>query len=377
MDKTPFEMSGSLIKFTEKIIASARNPFGHFDGPDVVFGAQSRFKSTVPGLLAGVRLLNSKDTLIRKISFGKDSKLASLTAFQLQEQFNTILGIKGRAQTSMPVRLLKGIFASCCKISNKGFPGGFIHSLRARNGVKSDYSVLTLMGWIPKIVSQTKLSDVLFNTVDVSYATVDGKTTVVGRSMQNISLKGRNMSFQEFRTAVALTAPRIDFDSEVPFDTQIKKEPLDYTSVKELKTVSLFADPKLQLCVNLSQQTYALKVSIPNKGSKTTITHYENSRNRFLASTANITIRDSKGKSYDSFSSLPQKAQDYMRKKYRYPVKRSAEEPPTEEGDAMITDAPQGETQSAKVAKKAKFNKRQAAEKRAAVGNRVTRSQTK
>jgi len=246
----------------------------------------------------------------------------SLTAFKLQETFNTIFGLKTDKSKAYTIRLFKSILSSCVKPHNKGFPGGFIHSNRSRNSVKSDISVLTLLGWIPKIPIQQRLDDVLFNTVDDSYGEVNGVSKVIGRSMQNIGKKQRNMSFQEFRTAVALTVRRISPTSG-SFDTQMKKDCLSPWRPTVLEN---FTENDVMTSVNIAQQSYAFKIALENPKSKTTLVHYENSRNHLLASTSQMKIKDANGTEYSTFSDLPEPLQNYLRKRYRYPPKRTATE---------------------------------------------------
>jgi hypothetical protein len=332
MDKTPLEITGSLDKLIEKLKASSKNPYGHWDGPDVVFGKESTFKCTPPGLLAAMRLLSTKDTLLRKIPRKSGSLQRSLTSFKLQETFNTIFGLKTDKSNAYTIKLFKAILSSAVKPHNRGFPGGFIHSNRSRNSVKSDLSVLTLLGWIPKVPIQQRLDDVLFNTVDDSYGEVNGVTKVIGRSLQNLGKKNRNMSFQEFRTAVAISVRKID-PSVGRFDEQLKKDSL---SPWRPTVLNNFVENDVMTSVNIAQQSYAFKISVENPKSKTTLVHYENSRNHLLASTSQMKIKDASGKEYSTFSELPEPVQNYLRKRYRYPSKRKD----NEEDDVMETDEP-------------------------------------
>jgi hypothetical protein len=367
LDRSPLTISGSLEKAVEKLKATAKNPYGHWDGPDVVFGRESDFKCTPPGLLAAMRLLATKDTLLRKISY-KDGLKKPLTGFKLQEMFNTIFGLKNEKGNSFVIRLIKAILASMVKPYNKGFPGGFIHSNRARNGVKSDMAVLTLMGWVPKIPSQNRLEDILFNTVD-SELDKDGK--VKNRTLVNLSKKNRNMSFQEFRSAVSFSLRKIN---AINFnEKELQKDPLDIISEGVIKN---FQENQVITSVNLMQQSYALKVSIANPKSKTSLVHYENARNHFLASTKHIKLIDNRQVEYDKFSELPDNLQSYFRKRFRYPVKRREPDDPMED---IINVTPTTQVVLEGVAtaanKKRKVTKGQAATLRKENSRPVTRSQ--
>jgi hypothetical protein len=334
-------MSASLIKFVEKLLSSAKNPYGHFDGPDVTFAPESTFKCTPPSLLAAMRFLSAKYELLRKISFSKDSKSKAITSFKLQEQFNTIAGVKGSVIKSFAVKLFKAILSSSTKLSNRGFPGGYIHSMRARNGVKTDSAVLTLLGWTPKIPSQARLLEVIFNPVDDSFGVVDGRQKVISRSMANLTKAGRNTSYQEFRTAVAFSVPKLSVSSSEPLDDQLKREPL---AVWDKKVISNFVEPKRLVSTNLLQQSYALKVSVTNPKSKTGLVHYEIARNRFLHSTSDLNLVDADGNVYKTFSELPKVFQEYLRKKYRYPTKSGSERRPDDVQESQMAVDSQGDS---------------------------------
>lgn len=343
LDKTPLEISASLLKQLNRLKAAAKNSFGHWDGPNVTFGAESSFKTTPPGLLAAIRLLTSKDVLLRKISYGNKSPKKAVTAFKLQETFNTVLGLKTDKSVTFVIRLLKAILASSVKPHNRGFPGGFIHQNRQQNGVKNEMSVLTLLGWTPKIPSQDRLESVVFNRIDRTLETAsDGKERVSSRKVVNIKKEKLRATLPEFRTAVALTVPKLIFPSDEPFDSQIKKGPLE---VNTSKVITNFVDNEVQRTVDLMQQSYAIGVSRQNPKSKTTLAHVDNARATFISSTAKMNIVDGKGQKYDHFSDLPEQVQLYLRKRFNYhDLKRKHDEAPqTEEPmqvDTQVVDLP-------------------------------------
>jgi hypothetical protein len=232
------------------------------------------------------------------------------------------------------------------------------------------------MGWTEIIPSTHKIHEVIFNTVDDSYGKVDNKTKVIGRAMKNLSKEGRETSFQEFRCALALELPKLDLNKS-NFDEQLKVDPLVYKNVCSLLNFS--KNEKIQQ-VDILNQSYALKVSVTNPKSKTGLVHYENARNRLLASTANQSLIDGEGNIYKNFSELPKVAQEYFRKKYRHSQKkRKANENQEETPDIEMTESTkvvQSET-SAPANKKQRMSKLEAAKARAsASSSRTTRSKT-
>jgi len=293
-----------------------------------------------------------------------------VTYFDLQQKFNSMLGIKAEDTNSYSVKLLKGILASCTKVHNSGFPGGWIHKNRELNHVKSDAGLISILGWTEKSVSPYKLNEVIFNPVDNAHALVNGKNTIVGRAMKNLSRDGRNMSFQEFRTAVFLTVPRLDMTNLGELDKQSKIEPLD---IKDLRITDAYCTNEMIPIVDNINQAFAFKVNIKNPKSKTNLTHYENARGRLLASTANKVIKDVNGTEYSTFSKLPEVAQDYLRKKYRYPLKRKISE--TAGVESPVVDVVMGgessNTAQQPSVKKVKLSKGKASEMRANPGRKA------
>jgi hypothetical protein len=359
--ESKISMSSSFWKLVDNLKISAKSTSGDFNGPNVMFTG-SRYTSSPVGVLASMRLLQQKDHLLRK-QRGKDK--LSVTFFMLQQKFNDTLGIRAEDSKSYAVRLLKSIMASCVKAHNVGFPGGWIHKNREINKVKTDAGLVQLLGWTEKIVSPYKLLEVLFNPVDNSFGVVDGKQKIIGRSMENLSQKGRNMSHQEFRTAVLLTVPRLELTKPDDFEKDSKREPLDF---KNPSVADAFCSNDMIEISESLNQAFAFKVSIKNPKSKTNLTHYENARGRLLASTANKKIIDNKGKEYDSFIDLPVKTQEFLRKKYRYPVKAKRPNASTaenaEEEDMEVDDVSANQSLARK--KTVKLTKGEAAKMRAA-----------
>jgi hypothetical protein len=270
-----------------------------------------------------MRLLSVKEEYLRKRKFPKDSKKSAVTYAELQQTFNIRAGFKSDENASYALRMVKMILNSCLKPSNKGFPGGWIHANRKINGVKSDFALVNLLGWTEIIPSQHKMLEVIFNTVDEDLAVVDDKPRVVKRKLINITVDKRNLLHREFRTAVTLCLPRIDPDSSISMDDQLK---VDQLSSKSTTVINNFKHPKRSALVDSLNESYNFRVSLKNPKSKTKEVHYKISRDRMLDMSANIPLIDAKGREYAKFSETPKKVQDYLRKTFRYPSKRSRED---------------------------------------------------
>jgi hypothetical protein len=204
------------------------------------------------------------------------------------------------------------------------------------NSVKSDFAVINLLGWVEKVPSQHKILEVLFNTVDpIEPYGPNQKYKVV-----NITQDKRNFSHREFRTAVALTLPRIRIKKRnmkhVADDVK-----LDPFSVKSLSICNNFCVDKRDILVDRLNESYGFKVSMKNPKTKTKDIHYKMSRDRLLAESANIPLIDADGTRYESFSKLSVNMQKFFRDNFRYPIKRSRDEADLEKDLPMSEPNPE------------------------------------
>jgi hypothetical protein len=320
-------ISSSMNKLIDVLTSSAHHPQGLCLGEVHTFS--SGFKGNYAGILAAMRLLNHKSEFLRRRKYAKDSPKSPVSFNSLQETFNTMSGLRTDNSLAYTLNCVKAILSSCVKVHNKGFPGGWIHASRSINGVKSDFALANLLGWTEKVPSQHKMMEVLFNTVDLPNETTGAKKAQV----INITQDKRNFTHREFRTAVALTLPRISFERKKIAD-DVKADPF---SVRSLTICNNFCSDKRDLLVDRLNESYGLKVSLKNPKSKTREIHYKMSRDRLLAESANMPLKNAEGENFKTFSDLPKAIQKYFRDTYRYPIKRQLEE------DVEITDAPQEE----------------------------------
>jgi hypothetical protein len=305
-------------------------------------------------MLAAMRLLNIKGEFIRKRKFDNKSGKTPTNFDTLQESFNLLSGLKTDKSVAFVLNSIKAILSSCVKAHNKGFPGGWINASRALNGVKTDFAVINLLGWVEKVPSQHKLLEVLFNTVDP----LEENGLVKGYKLVNITQDKRQFSHREFRTAVALTLPRINI---VKGGNPITDLSLDPFSVKDLRICNNFCVDRRDILVDRLNESYGFKVSLKNPKTKTKDIHYKMSRDRLLAESANIPLVTANGLSYDNFSDIPKTYQKFLRDSFRYPIKRVREEELlSEEIIPMEVEPVTGETQASS-SKKRKLTKGQAA----------------
>jgi hypothetical protein len=345
-------ISSTMNKLIDAFISSAHHPQGLYLGE--VFNYPTGFKGNLVTLLAAMRLLNIKGEFVRKRKFAKDSGKSPVSFNSLQETFNTLSGLKTDNSMAYTVNCVKAILSSSVKAHNKGFPGGWINSSRSINLVKSDFALINLLGWTEKVPSHHKLVEVIFNTVD----TPNEETGADKHKLVNITQDKRHFSHREFRTAVALTLPRIVFKNRKP-EADVKLDPF---SVRDLAICNNFCRDRRDLLVDRLNESYGFRVSLKNPKSKTREIHYKMSRDRLLAESANIPLINAEGEVFDTFSDLPKAIQKYLRDTFRYPVKRGRDEA-SHAGDeaSMEVDAEGANTVSQPPQKKKRVTRGQSA----------------
>jgi len=297
-------LPASLQKVIDSIKISAQDPKGLYPGEIIKF--KTGFEANLVGLLAAMRILSLKLEYCRKRQAPKSSDSLTPVSFgDLQDSFNIRSGIKSD-KPSYAQLFVKAVLALCVKPSNKRFPGGWLYAIRQQNRVNTDNGVLFKMGYTEKVSSHHKLLEVLFNPV----LEMPGDRV---KAIKNNS--SDNISYIEFRSAVAMSLPKIDASCESPMDKQVSVEPLN---VKDTRVLENFSDLERIQAVDRLNTAYALKIACYNKKSKTTPAHYEQARNAFLNCTSRCALKDA-GNSYKKFSEVPESTQGYLRKKFRYP----------------------------------------------------------
>jgi len=310
-------------------------------------------------------LLSRKQEFIRKIVYPKKGKRAgrvTVTFNELQETFNLRAGLKQGDSTTYANRFIREVLRSMVHSENIGFPPSFNKANKDINKVKTTDGVLAKLGWMEKVPSSYKLNDVLFNPLKVE-ETQEGKRML--SFFKESELKERNFSLPEYRAAVLCCLPRIDPLSSDKLEAQLSRTPLqvDYSTIK------MFEKGKMPLMAPTLDQAYAFHVSAKNAKSKTKLEHYEIARNTFLATTKNVIFTDKRGTTYHSISEIPKNVDAFLRKKYKYPMKkRELDESSMEIDSQKIVEAVKAPsslpTQVAKAGKVARVVRKETASKR-------------
>jgi hypothetical protein len=315
-----------IQKMMDDLSASAASTHGAYAGVDIRIGS---YNGNLPTILATLHLLNIKQTFLRKKTPKKGETVSYVNSQELRNSFNQRSGITN--SNSYAMKVVKSLLATITSVKNKRFPGSWIRSNRTRNNVKSDLGLISVLGYTEKIPYNHKLHTVIFNDTVVS---PNGKLRIRTKSDET---EFKELSFLEFRSAVALTAPRVSPKNQDAPSKQIGVEPLHVRSATMIKC---FDDPKYFKSIDRLNRAHAILVAQGRSTSKSSPVHYEQARNEFLHSTAKIPIKDHTGKEYDSIKELPKPLLEFLCRLYRfqYGKKRKAEDN-KDSADAMDVEA--------------------------------------
>jgi hypothetical protein len=263
--------------------------------------------------------LSCKQGFLRRRISKKKEELLVVSSVELRRIFNIRAGLAEKSN-SFGAMLIKSALSVVSSSKNKIFPGGWISSNRSLNEVKSDTGLIYKLGYAERVPYNHKIDAITFNGTSTN---PKNETVIRDQSDEKVH---RELSYIEFRTAVVLTAPRIDVTKEDSFDSQVKRDPL---SVKSEKVLDNFVDGRFYKINDSLNKAHALLSTVGKGNKKTKAIHYEIARNEVLHLSAHVPIKDGTGNTYTKLSDLPKPILDFCCKRYRYSLskgKRSAEE---------------------------------------------------
>jgi hypothetical protein len=303
-------------RLLDHIKVSAEDPSGEYLGQ--VFEFKSGFKANLVEIQAALRILNSKSEMVRvRPSRKGEAPISATTREELKAKYNLQAGLNVSSQ-AFGLRFIKNVLAVLVRPSNKQFPSGWISAAKKRNEVKAAEGLLHCLGYTYKVCPDIKVESVLKTD-----------TTTDPKGVEKLHPKGENFKFgyAEFRTAVALTLPKITPNSDLAYDKQVKQ---DVLGIKSVQTLKAFTSPKRANLVDATNMAFAIYQSCSNPKSKAKAEHFKNARNHVLNASNLVDLVDATGTSYNKFSDIPEKVQKYLAKRYGYTLssKRSREESP-------------------------------------------------
>jgi len=321
----------------ETVSSSSKHPSGLFLGD--YFRFVNGYSANLVGILASMRIISTYKQFLRPRPVKKGDSNKRVNFSDLQELFNLKAGLKGKDDYTSS--LLKSVFKILVSPSTRSFPGGWIHSAKLSNSVKSVTGLLFSMGWAECVPLKSKILDVVFNEVQHQDNSKSKLKVVNKKDMK------KNSSFIEYRTGVALLLPMIDPTSNVSLDEQINLDPL---RIKDEKIINNYSNVAACKLVDKLNHTSALKQSCSVKDSKTKPIHYEMARNELLHLSDKVQLRDARGHTYKLHSEIPENVNNFLKKKLAYPIKR------VRETDSMDIDSGNKHTVQADSAKHIRFS---------------------
>jgi hypothetical protein len=313
-------------KLIDELTASAALPSGAFPGEVITIGM---FKCHLPSILSSLHFLARKGHYLRRRDPQGKEEVYVVSSQELRATFNSRTGLSDKSK-SYSAMLLKAALAVTVSTTNRIFPGGWIKATRSINQVKSDSGLAYKMGYCEKIPYHHKLTAVIQTTVAMK---PDGKRHVVSQS----GVEHKSYSFLEFRAGTVFTAPSIDPNSSVSFDTQMKRDPL---TLRHGPTIDAYSDSKYHKAINSLNRAHALLTTVGKGNTKTKPIHYEIARNEFLHLCAKVPVKDGSGREAQTFSDLPKPVYDFCRKLYRFQDKSKKNLEPVSTDVEMHDDIP-------------------------------------
>jgi hypothetical protein len=301
-------LPAKLVQVISGINQSSKTSKGNFAGD--VYKYKSGIKANLVETLGAIRLLRTHIAQVKKKPGirKKDGSLVqfpSTTLEDLKAQFNLAAGLTDPACPRYAKTFVLSILAECVKPTNSSFPGGFIHALKERNGVKNSEGVLTLMGHVSKAPSVFKIKQIFAHKVDkdlksVNYYQFDDKDNP------------EEVSFSEFRAAACLTLPFISPTSEKPMKEQISESPFTTKSSEVLEYFTSNSD--LTDSANLA---HAVLTAVKNARNKTALPkHFLNAKQTLVAKFKQPVWRDRDGNTYHHFKEIPRNIREFLGKTY-------------------------------------------------------------
>jgi hypothetical protein len=320
----------------EMIRLSANLPKG--DYPGEVLETSSGVKANLVEMLALMRLLNSKSELIRVRPAKKgDPQIKAVTLQDLRVKFNMKMGLESKVE-SWALRFIKSTLALLIKSNNKQFPGGWTYAAKSRNNTSSMEGLLHQMGYTFVIPPDYNVMSVL-----MSRTTTD---PAGDKKIRPLNEK-ETLDYSEFRTAVALTLPKISPASTVSMDRQVREDPLD---CRRPHVISAFKENKRQKLTNALRTAFAIKTAVESKkASKATGVHFVHTRNELVNLSHGLSFVDATGVEYTRYNEIPEHVRGFLQKRFHHPIGDKSKRPPSP--SEMDVEEEQPPAKKAKVSK--------------------------
>jgi hypothetical protein len=211
---TDFHISSTIQRLLTAMIGSCHSKDGTFSG--TVFEFKTKLKANLVEILATIKLLKDRSGKLRNLPGvrGKDGKIVlrpTLNIEDLKSKFNEESGLKAPGTPAYITGLVVGLLSELVKVTNKAFPGVWIHSLKNRNSAKSSDAIIAKCGMKPIVISPHKILKVFLTKAKKNDK---GKFKLEPFDFDKKGVED-TPDYREFRAIVALTLPLINPTKEI------------------------------------------------------------------------------------------------------------------------------------------------------------------
>jgi hypothetical protein len=301
------------------------------------------FKANLVELLATIKLMRKYSGSVQKGIAPKGKMITPITLDDLRKSVNGRAGLNEHGITPFTAIFVKSVFNELTKPQNDKFPGLWIHSLKASNGVKSNLGVVYKLGYECKVASTQKVISVIQGQVrekkpsdpkaakKASESTKDSdkKFEVITANSKTVP---NGISHREFRLGAFLLLPLID-----PKDKRSPKDQLsvDILTLKEKSILNFYS--KNRDVVDATNLAYATKSALGHKGTKASTLGYRSARGHAIALTANRVWQDATGKEYQKLMDVPEHIRNFLLHLLNRKLVEGEAEPEDESGEEEVS----------------------------------------
>jgi hypothetical protein len=169
------------------------------------------------------------------------------------------------------------------------------------------------MGWSYIIPSNHKLRTVLYTEVTKDPS---GNLKLHRKDISN----GSKTTWPEFRTAIALSLPKLKNLDSVSFENQIKIEPLDVKNPSIVSNFKPSQNNKRADMVNVLNEAFGLVIGLQSNIKEIRPETYLSKREHLLNLSAHVPILDGNSHEYSKWNEVPSNMKGFLHKNFDHPI---------------------------------------------------------
>jgi hypothetical protein len=276
--------------------------------------------------------LSKKQEFLRKRVF-KTPAIKAVSYEVLIRKVRDATTLEGLDPKSYIAKAMRAMFMSCIRVTNTGFPGGFVKHAKNINAVKTSEALLHKIGWIPMCPSINKIRQVVLHDVKQDFS--EDKKKVLKNTLFSLRKEKAKTNLRVFRVVESLVLPLLDESSNTSIKDQIKKG--GEITPNSIKT---FNDPKRAKLVDLINDAYTFLISSENKKSKTRAIHFKIARDLCLNHAIGHSLISAHGTQWSKYVDVPKEVRDHLESEFcrRRPAPKSTNDDPQDEESSEESD---------------------------------------